>query len=110
MPCARNLAASSRCRLMFHSTQPRIGWVALSHASTTSSRVEVGLMPCCFMWSATFVSWLAINGSVLSLSVALPEIDTIPANDASVSEDEQIVLQSVTASAEEAVFKARFHF
>jgi hypothetical protein len=50
------------------------------------------------------------NGSVLSLSVALPEIDTIPANDASVSEDEDIVLEKVTASAEEAILKARFHF
>jgi hypothetical protein len=62
------------------------------------------------MWSATFVSWLAINGSVLSLSVALPEIDAIPANDASILQDEHIVFEKVTASAKKAVVEARFHF
>jgi hypothetical protein len=50
------------------------------------------------------------NGSVLSLSVALPEIDTIPANDASVSQDEDIIFETVATPAEKAIFKARFHF
>lgn len=50
------------------------------------------------------------NGSVLFLSIALPEIDAIPANDASVSQDEDIVFEKVAARAEKAVFNARFRF
>src|ERR1035437_1402780 len=48
--------------------------------------------------------------SVLLLSVTLPEINTIPANDASIPQDEHIVFEKVAARAEKAVFKARFHF
>jgi hypothetical protein len=48
--------------------------------------------------------------SVLFLSVALPEFDTIRANDTSVSQDEQIVFETVAAPAAKADFPARFHF
>ena len=46
---------------------------------------------------------------VLLRSVALPEIDAVRANDASVWQDENIVFRAVAAPAGKAVFKARFH-
>jgi hypothetical protein len=50
------------------------------------------------------------NGSVLFRLVALPEVHAMPANDASVSQDEDIIFETVAAPAEKAVAKARFHF
>src|ERR1019366_5747764 len=50
------------------------------------------------------------NGSVLFLSVALPEVQAIPADDASIAQYEDIVLRAVATPAEKAVFNARSRF
>ena len=50
------------------------------------------------------------NVSVLFLSVALPEVQAIPADDASIAQYEDIVLRAVATPAEKAVFNARFRF
>jgi hypothetical protein len=50
------------------------------------------------------------NRSVLSRSVALPEFDAVRTKDASVSQDENIIFETVAATAEEAALKAWFHF
>jgi len=50
------------------------------------------------------------NGSVLPLSVALPEFDAVRANDASVSQNEDIILRTVATFAVKDDSLVQFHF